>query len=550
MIREDLTGNAPNAMAEISAANGFVFQSRISRGGLTTSVKGFAGTVPQWVRLVRSGNTLSGYYSATGTTWTAMGSSNVPMAAHVYVGLALTSHNASALANATFTDATVTSTATNRAPTLTQPANQTSAEGATVSMQLVGSDPDGNPLTYSVTNLPASLTVNATTGVISGTLTFTSAGTYSVNASVSDGTLSNSKTFSWTVADVNQGPGISSLSPTSGPVGTAVTINGANFGATQGASSVKFNGTAATPTNWSAGSIVVPVPTGATTGNLIVTVNGVASNAVPFTVTTTSSLPAPWQSQDVGGPARSGQASYSAGTFSVTGAGVDIWDASDQFRFVYQTLDGDGTIIARVASLQAADPWTKAGVMIREDLTGNAPNAVAQVTSANGMIFQSRATRGATSTSIKGFAGSAPQWIRVVRAGNILSGYYSANGTTWILMGSFTVTMPTHIYVGLSVTSHNPSATATATFSDVSVSAGATSQTMASGAMEVRAPQMASSAVPGVDVSAVRSIRARTLRNYSALGELDSFTGRPSRDALRQPAVTLRQAPSLDVSPG
>jgi len=320
-----------------------------------------------------------------------------------------------------------------------------------------------------------------------------------------------------------------------------VTINGANFGATQGASSVKFNGTAATPTNWSAGSIVVPVPTGATTGNLIVTVNGVASNAVPFTVTT-ATLPAPWQTQDVGNPTITGQATASGGSFSVTGAGVDIWDASDQFRFVYQTLDGDGTIIARVASLQAADPWTKAGVMIREDLTGNAPNAVAQVTSANGMIFQSRATRGATSTSVKGFAGSAPQWIRVVRAGNILSGYYSANGTTWILMGSFTVTMPTHIYVGLSVTSHNPSATATATFSDVSVSAGATSQTMASGAMAVLAPQMAGSAVPGVDVSAVRSIRARTLWNHSALADLARQTPLEGVGVLYRAAESRRSA--------
>src|SRR5260370_31252720 len=69
-------------------------------------------------------------------------------------------------------------------------------------------------------------------------------------------------------------PSISSLSPTSGPVGTSVTITGANFGATLGTSTVTFNGKAATPTSWSATSIVVPVPTGATTGNVVVTVGG------------------------------------------------------------------------------------------------------------------------------------------------------------------------------------------------------------------------------------------------------------------------------------
>jgi IPT/TIG domain len=82
---------------------------------------------------------------------------------------------------------------------------------------------------------------------------------------------------------------ISALSPTSGPVGTAITITGTGFGATQGSSTVTFNGVAGTPTSWSDTSIAVPVPTGATTGNVIVTVSGTGSNAKPFTVGTASS---------------------------------------------------------------------------------------------------------------------------------------------------------------------------------------------------------------------------------------------------------------------
>src|SRR5206468_7391378 len=73
--------------------------------------------------------------------------------------------------------------------------------------------------------------------------------------------------------------------PTSGPSGTPVTIAGTGFGATQGTSTVTFNGTAATPTSWSATSIVVPVPAGATTGTVVVTVGGLASNGSAFTVT-------------------------------------------------------------------------------------------------------------------------------------------------------------------------------------------------------------------------------------------------------------------------
>jgi len=94
------------------------------------------------------------------------------------------------------------------------------------------------------------------------------------------GVASNGVTFTVTVP----APSITSLSPTSGLVGVSVTISGANFGTTQGTSTVTFRGVAAAATSWSATSIVVPVPAGATTGNVVVTVGGVASNGVNFTV--------------------------------------------------------------------------------------------------------------------------------------------------------------------------------------------------------------------------------------------------------------------------
>jgi len=79
-------------------------------------------------------------------------------------------------------------------------------------------------------------------------------------------------------------PSITSLNPTSGPVGASITIAGASFGASQGTSTVTFNGTAAAPTAWSTTSITTPVPTGATTGNVVVTVGAQASNGVNFTL--------------------------------------------------------------------------------------------------------------------------------------------------------------------------------------------------------------------------------------------------------------------------
>ena len=91
------------------------------------------------------------------------------------------------------------------------------------------------------------------------------------------GATSNALPFTVTVASP---PTVTSLAPSSGPVGTAVTITGTNFGASKGTSTVTFNGTAATATSWSATSLVVPVPAGATTGTVVVTVGGAASNGV------------------------------------------------------------------------------------------------------------------------------------------------------------------------------------------------------------------------------------------------------------------------------
>ena len=79
-----------------------------------------------------------------------------------------------------------TVTNTNRAPVVTAPADQTSAEGAVITLPIVATDPDGDTLSFSATGLPPGLSVNAT-GEISGTLSYTAAGAYTVTVSAADG---------------------------------------------------------------------------------------------------------------------------------------------------------------------------------------------------------------------------------------------------------------------------------------------------------------------------------------------------------------------------
>jgi hypothetical protein len=84
-----------------------------------------------------------------------------------------------------------------------------------------------------------------------------------------------------------QPPVIVSMSPSATFVGTQVTIDGSYFGTSQGSSTVTFNGVPATPTNWTDTQIFVPVPNGATSGPVVVTVNGAASNSSTFNVDAT-----------------------------------------------------------------------------------------------------------------------------------------------------------------------------------------------------------------------------------------------------------------------
>ena len=83
-------------------------------------------------------------------------------------------------------------------------------------------------------------------------------------------------------------------------------------------------------------------------------------------------LPPGWAIADVGNPAVPGTASFSNGTFTVSGAGTGVWGPSDQLAFMHHQMTGDGAIVARLDTLSAASRDTEVGVMVRESLAANA----------------------------------------------------------------------------------------------------------------------------------------------------------------------------------
>jgi len=163
------------------------------------------------------------------------------------------------------------------------PASGSAGTAVTISGSNFGPSQGSSTVTFNG-QAATTITMWGATSIVADVPTGATTGNVVVTVS---GIASNGVSFTVTTAG---GPQIASLNPTFGPVGTAVTIAGSNFGASQGTSTVAFNGAIATTiTSWSGTSIVADVPTGTTTGNVVVTVAGAASNGVSFTVTASGS---------------------------------------------------------------------------------------------------------------------------------------------------------------------------------------------------------------------------------------------------------------------
>jgi hypothetical protein len=115
-----------------------------------------------------------------------------------------------------------------------------------------------------------------------------------------------------------------------------------------------------------------------------------------------------------------------------------------------------------------SDIFAKAGLMARESLTANSRFAAAMTTPAmNGSFFEWRDPAGSASGTAGNFPANYPNtWLRLRRAGTTFTGFASYDGQVWTQLGSDTISMPSQIYLGFSVSSRSASAVATAQFRD------------------------------------------------------------------------------------
>ena len=168
--------------------------------------------------------------------------------------------------------------------------------------------------------------------------------------------------------------------------------------------------------------------------------------------------------------------------WDLTAGGADIWENSDQFHFLHKQISGDFDIAVRVESFTPAHLYSKAGLMIRETLTADSPHLMFLVFSDNSprnnnlgaYEMQIRPVAGGNCQAIypaerppapPEFPAAYPNsWLRLQRREDRFSAFASTDGKTWKPYAVQTLTLPSLVYVGPALTSHDTQKTARACF--------------------------------------------------------------------------------------
>jgi hypothetical protein len=153
----------------------------------------------------------------------------------------------------------------------------------------------------------------------------------------------------------------------------------------------------------------------------------------------------------------SGTTVSASGCTSPLGPGGEA--VSDSFYFVHAPLGPSGSLTARLTSMTGtAEPWSKTGIIVKASLAGGSAYAAMMVTGGHGVRMQwdyTQDTPGLTGT----ISASSPRWLRLTRAGDLITGYDSADGTHWTKVGTATLTgFPANAQAGLFAA--NPGTTA------------------------------------------------------------------------------------------
>jgi hypothetical protein len=182
-------------------------------------------------------------------------------------------------------------------------------------------------------------------------------------------------------------------------------------------------------------------------------------------------LPAEWQSDDIGPLVKRSAVRHVRGTFAVEAQPRLGKGRGDALHFIHQVWQGDGEIVARVASLEPRDEKEKqarAGVMMRTGLEPTSANVAMSISGGLGSIFRRFSRKGEKVIDDKRPDLKPPYWVKLTRENGTIAGYQSTDSKNWKLVGSSETDLPPRMLVGLAVSGRRKES-ALATFDHVAI---------------------------------------------------------------------------------
>ena len=472
MIRQSTSASAMDlAMLETPSTPGLRQLMRTTAGGTTTSAQTSTHNAPYWVRVVKVGNSVISFQSPDGVTWSVEDVATYAWSGPVDLGLVVCSHANTTLCTATFDNITFTAQTSFAPPApwadadIGGPANAGATQvqeplwsiygggaglaGSADQFHFVGQPLSGNGVVIAQVN---SLGAGAAAGVVirqdltagaaeAGVLGNASGGTSFVTRSAAGAALT-------TVAGAASGTSWVELARS----GNTITGYQSSDGLT-----------------WTAiGSQTISL-----TGTVYVGLAGTSGTNSALAVEALDQVQL-WTGSDIGSVGVAGSDSYgsSPGVYTLNGSGADIYGTVDAFHFAGQALSGDAELQARVVSMTNTSSAAKAGVMLRQSTSASSLESAMLETPSAGLRFLTRSTAGGSATSVETSTHGVPYWVRLVRDGNVVSSFQSADGVTWVFAGTTTDALSDPVQFGLAVCSHANTSLCTATFDNIRLSQG------------------------------------------------------------------------------
>ena len=469
MMKESTTSGSKYVMIAVTPSHGIRFQYNFN--GESGSAE---YTFPNgWVKLTRTGSTFKGYSSTDGVNWTLVGQVTLnDMPTNMLGGLVVNSHQYDALNTSVFDNVSVKTNQewTNRDVGAPAIAGSTSISNGLYTVTGAGNDIWGtdDQFQYNYQSLPADGEITARVTSFANTAgsdgwakagvmikqSTTAGSPYALLAITPSHGVTFQHSFNQSISSPNNYfyPNVWLKIKRTGSVITSYASNDGQTWTQVGSATLALTGTP-----------LIGLFVGSHNG-------GQASTATFDSVTVTrvagDPVPAPWTQTDIGSPQLAGSGMYSNGTFTIRGAGNDIWQTADQSHFVSQNLPANGEIIARVKSQSSSDSWAKSGIMIKESTAAGSNYALLAVTPGHGTAFQYNYTHDVA----VGVSAAPPNaWLKLTRVRDIVTAYTSADGQTWTQVGSASISFGSNVRIGMVVCSHNGSVLNESVFDNLKV---------------------------------------------------------------------------------